>query len=335
MRIRRNIKSLKIDDPIVVGYGNAVEAMQRLPIDNPLSWRYQAAIHDYIFPDVDPAKPTDKLASVNLRRIGGVNPRSASLGDPKADVNDNLPADRDIFWRQCQHNCWFFLPWHRMYLHHFEKIVADQVKSLGGPEDWALPYWDWTANDGDGKIPEALRSPTVGGKKNFLFVLERSRPDAQDPNAPDANKGDRIADDGDMDKTFECLDFSVFEGTGKFGGAPARVHGGQGPVGPIGIPGRGKLEGTPHGTMHTATGGSGWMSSFTQAALDPIFWMHHCNIDRLWEVWIQRKKPNQNPDKSAWLKETFRFHSASGGHGSHCGLLPCASDRGNGVLLHT
>lgn len=77
------------------------------------------------------------------------------------------------------------------------------------------------------------------------------------------------------------------------------------------------------------------MSSFTQAALDPIFWMHHCNIDRLWEVWIQRKKPNQNPDKSAWLKETFRFHSASGGTVAIAAYYLVRAIGETGVLLHT
>jgi tyrosinase len=303
VRIRRNIKSLNIDDPIVVSYGNAVEAMQALPIDNPLSWRYQAAIHDYIFPDVDAGAPGDKKKSLALRT------RTPALGDPHAKESDNLPADRGTFWRQCQHNCWFFLPWHRMYLHHFEKIVADQVKRLGGPEDWALPYWDWTAKDGDGKIPEALRSPTFKGKKNFLFVLERNR-----INGLDANAGNRIADADDMDKVFACLVPADFEG--QFGGGSGRIHGGQGPTPPQGIGGRGLLEGTPHGSMHVDTGGpGGWMTAFTQAALDPIFWLHHCNVDRLWEVWIQRKNTNQNPDKSEWLDASFPFHDSSGGTG--------------------
>jgi tyrosinase len=307
VRIRRNIKSLDLDDPIVVGYGNAVEAMQRLPIDNPLSWRYQAAIHDYPFPDVGAAG--DKQASFDLRRIDPTNPNSVGTGDAKADINDNLPADRGKYWRQCQHNCWFFLPWHRMYLHHFEKIVADQVKNAGGPEDWALPYWDWTAKDGDGKIPEALRSPTFKGKKNFLFVLERNR-----ISGLDANAGNQIADKDLMDKVFACLVPPDFEG--RFGGGSGRAHGGQGPTPRQGIGGRGLLESRPHGTMHTSTGGpGGWMTAFTQAALDPIFWLHHCNIDRLWEVWIQRKNTNQNPDKSEWLNESFPFHDSSGGTG--------------------
>ena len=57
------------------------------------------------------------------------------------------------------------------------------------------------------------------------------------------------------------------------------------------------------------------MSAFTQAALDPIFWMHHCNIDRLWEVWIQRDRKDQNPDDNAWLDPPvpFPFHNAGGG----------------------
>lgn len=58
------------------------------------------------------------------------------------------------------------------------------------------------------------------------------------------------------------------------------------------------------------------MSNFVQAALDPIFWLHHCNIDRLWEVWIQRDKNNKNPDDGAWLNERFAFHDAKRGDGA-------------------
>jgi hypothetical protein len=86
------------------------------------------------------------------------------------------------------------------------------------------------------------------------------------------------------------------------------------------LDGFGLLEGTPHGSMHVATGGlsqdgKAWMTQFTQAALDPIFWMHHCNIDRIWEVWIQRDNRNQNPDESSWLGPGpgFAFHNASRG----------------------
>jgi hypothetical protein len=38
-----------------------------------------------------------------------------------------------------------------------------------------------------------------------------------------------------------------------------------------------------HGSVHIWVGGL--MSSPGTAAADPIFWMHHANLDRLWWVW--------------------------------------------------
>jgi tyrosinase len=50
------------------------------------------------------------------------------------------------------------------------------------------------------------------------------------------------------------------------------------------------------------------MAAFNTAALDPIFWLHHANIDRLWEVW--RGIPGRsNTTEAAWLTGvTFHFH---------------------------
>ena len=49
----------------------------------------------------------------------------------------------------CPHGNWFFLPWHRAYLHYFEDIC----RKLSGIEEFALPYWDWTRNP---QIPAAF-----------------------------------------------------------------------------------------------------------------------------------------------------------------------------------
>jgi tyrosinase len=55
------------------------------------------------------------------------------------------------------------------------------------------------------------------------------------------------------------------------------------------------------------------MSSFATAALDPLFWLHHANIDRLWRVWNLRRSTNTNPTQSQWLNSpAFEFHDASG-----------------------
>jgi tyrosinase len=43
------------------------------------------------------------------------------------------------------------------------------------------------------------------------------------------------------------------------------------------------MEGSPHGSAHTSFGGS--ISSISMAARDPLFFLLHCNVDRLWARW--------------------------------------------------
>ncbi len=52
------------------------------------------------------------------------------------------------------------------------------------------------------------------------------------------------------------------------------------------------LEGV-HDSGHVWVGGT--MLSIVTAPADPIFWMHHCEIDRLWSEW-QAANPGQNPN---------------------------------------
>lgn len=44
------------------------------------------------------------------------------------------------------------------------------------------------------------------------------------------------------------------------------------------------VETAPHNPVHNLIGGR--MSSVTYSPLDPLFWVHHANIDRLWAAWI-------------------------------------------------
>jgi tyrosinase len=43
------------------------------------------------------------------------------------------------------------------------------------------------------------------------------------------------------------------------------------------------MEGNPHGSAHVSFGGS--ISSIGTAARDPLFFLLHCNVDRLWAKW--------------------------------------------------
>src|SRR5262245_1363032 len=56
------------------------------------------------------------------------------------------------------------------------------------------------------------------------------------------------------------------------------------------------MEGNPHGTAHTSFGGS--ISSIGTAAKDPLFFLLHCNVDRLWAKW-QRQFGRANPALAA------------------------------------
>lgn len=56
------------------------------------------------------------------------------------------------------------------------------------------------------------------------------------------------------------------------------------------------MEGNPHGSAHTSFGGS--ISSISSAARDPLFFLLHCNVDRLWAKW-QRQNGRFNPALAA------------------------------------
>ena len=50
------------------------------------------------------------------------------------------------------------------------------------------------------------------------------------------------------------------------------------------------------------------MGILATAARDPIFFAHHCNIDRLWAEWLRRDPVNhKNPISAAWLGASFTF----------------------------
>jgi len=86
----------------------------------------------------------------------------------------------------------------------------------------------------------------------------------------------------------------------------------------------GLLEDAPHGAVHVLVGNDydqsgnlvrgGWMGSFYTAGLDPVFWLHHANIDRLWQVWLDQDPDHLNPTGDpAWLDTEFSFPKVGGG----------------------
>jgi tyrosinase len=198
-------------------------------------------------------------------------------------------------WNGCQHGTWFFLSWHRMYLYYFERIVRAAVVQAGGSADWALPFWDYGAGGQQAKIPAAFRHANIGGQHNPLFVSQR---------APGINTGHALP--SPVRSAAGALSRPRFTGITQFGGGittPQQFASSTG-----------QLEQTPHNDVHGVVGGNnGWMADVLMAAQDPIFWLHHCNIDRLWHVW-NRNNPqaHKDPRDTRWTTHQFSFFDADG-----------------------
>lgn len=72
----------------------------------------------------------------------------------------------------------------------------------------------------------------------------------------------------------------------------------------------GGLEVGPHNYVHRSVGGD--MGAFATAGLDPIFWAHHCNVDRVWWEWLNEGGGRANPVDPAWLTQTYPFYDTAG-----------------------
>lgn len=250
------------DNKTLLHYALAVRELDKLPITDHTSWKFLGAIHGF---------DQDLWIERNLLTREDKVPQA---------LLDNT------YGNQCQHGSWYFLSWHRGYLFSFEAIVAAKVKELTG-EDWALPYWNYfNPNDPQARnLPQAFLLDTLpDGSPNPLKKYPR-RPGLTKlvPGPTDAFSLDAM----------EEADFTVDGGVGFGGGVSGDFvqFGGW----------TGDLERNPHNTVHRLIGGDdGFMADPQLAGLDPIFWLHHANVDRLWEAWMSTSGKHMVRDPQ-WL----------------------------------
>ena len=258
-------------------YAKGVESMQALALDDPNSWWFFAAIHGQY---------------VSLTEFPGWAFIAVPPQVPTSPVPRQVLIDQ--YWDQCQHQSWFFPPWHRGYLFALEAQIRTAIANLGGPADWALPYWNYFGPDDQYKIPPAFTSRTLpDGTPNPLFISLRFGPKGD---------GDIYVEIPPVSEA--CLSNTLFTGSNAtttppgFGG-PSTGFSNSGVT-------SGNLESNPHNLVHVDVGGSapdqsswGLMSDPGLAALDPVFYLHHANIDRLWAAW--NGQGNNNPTNPNWL----------------------------------
>ena len=205
------------------------------------------------------------------------------------------PAPYNERWSHCTHGSasaeQYFLAWHRAYIYFFEVIVRAHVAELGGPSTWALPYWNYSYyDDSDGSAAGApwVRSnlPWVfsqaqlpDGSDNPLYIADTDKRGLQ-PNWPGQQETMFLETlTPYYDAAYSHTDFLDFNQT---------------------------LDGQPHGAVHVDVGSGdqqvtqgGWMTSTVTASFDPVFWLHHAEIDRFWVGW--NAAGGANPSDPTWL----------------------------------
>jgi polyphenol oxidase len=191
------------------------------------------------------------------------------------------------------HGGWWFLPWHRAFLYFHEMILG----TLLGDPTFALPYWDWDSA-GRNRVPDVYATPADAS--NPLYdATRRVMPNDRIPNGGQLD----LVGPKEMQTVLGSPTFALFGGAGE--GASGQM---------------GALEGTPHGGVHL------WctdpikidpnnpqidMGVLATAALDPVFFAHHANIDRLWHDWNASDPSHANPSDPAWQPqqaEQFVFY---------------------------
>ena len=156
-----------------------------------------------------------------------------------------------------------FLPWHRWYLIGFENAL----RSMGGEfECVTIPYWDWEKDAGSESTSPPLRCNTFGTSTGF------------DAGTNCVNNGLAKSPTWTVSDGVSCLrrTFGGFGFTGEASllatiGAQANFQNF-----------RPTLEGSPHAAPHVYVGGH--MTTYSSPE-DPLFWIHHCNVDRIWALW--------------------------------------------------
>ncbi|HET9269311.1 MAG TPA: tyrosinase family protein [Vicinamibacterales bacterium] len=152
----------------------------------------------------------------------------------------------------CAHGAPGFFTWHRAYLMAFENAL----RSVGCHV--TLPYWNWSSGPTTG-VPAACRQATY---------VNRSGATVPNPlySGPRAGGG-QTSRRANIDTTaFDDLATGAQAALteANFASFQSQMNG-------------------VHGGVHVRTGGD--MGSVPTAAYDPIFYLHHANIDRLWADW--------------------------------------------------
>lgn len=223
------------------------------------------------------------------------------------------PADGNYNTRlgYCVHGSPLFVPWHRPYMLLIEQVMVSHAKTIAArftgsraaayqtaADQLRFPYWDWSDPVTRSDVPAVMMQSTITVTKpnastgapgtvtipnplfqynfksaatnrqyfsgNYANWMSTTRNPLNTANPPTSRNDVANTAMRNSFTTRKSSTYQMFSLTG-FNGMASQLEG-------------------IHNSVHTIMGGTnplGHMSVTNVAAFDPIFWLHHCNVDRL------------------------------------------------------
>src|SRR5689334_16014729 len=200
--------------------------------------------------------------------------------------NAFAPGSASVNFGHGGNGAYSFLSWHRFFLFRFELDLQSKVPGV------MLPYWDWTD-------PASIMTDTFLGPNGTVSNEVRSGYFAAD--APGTGTNPTLAPawwpagltGWRLHSAFGSQSGPLKRGLSAVSGLPSATDLNQ-TLSKTTYPdfqnalesGAGLSSSQQmHNGMHGWIGGPGQMSLPSVSPFEPFFYLHHCNIDRLWAMW--------------------------------------------------
>lgn len=249
------------------------------------------------------AARTKYVDGIKLLKAEFTGPTTVSLGIPGPSSRVST-YDLFIVWhhvamstltpstqsdRNAAHRGPVFLPWHRFMLRQLEL----NLQRVLNDNTFGLPYWDWAA---DGQLSAAAQKTAPIWQPNAFGG--QGNPVSTGPFVPaqfmvkiEANSaGILVQTSHGLRRAFGVNGAPTLPKRTNTAAALAETIYDRSPWNSTSSGYRNNLEGwNPnlglHNRVHVWIGGDMLPSTSPN---DPIFFMNHCNVDRIWEAWMQK-----------------------------------------------
>ncbi|KAF7505863.1 hypothetical protein GJ744_012485 [Endocarpon pusillum] len=181
----------------------------------------------------------------------------------------------------CTHSSAIFTTWHRPYLVLLEQLLCDKARSIAeefqgsdagrwqaAAEEVRIPYWDWSSTTTQSRIPAVVKQASISvtapsGQATIANPLFSYK--FQSPQLAESGFGTqtvRGSSDDELNSSYESrkqatLNLFTDSAYNQFSNDLESIH----------------------NTVHVQVGGD--MVFVPRSAFDPIFFLHHANVDRL------------------------------------------------------